>query len=89
MPPDESHALIRARLLRRLGNLDETADAKSLQAQIQAAVDDIRNGLVPLQTAATLLDGGLDEKSQKWCSKILRAEIKRLLRIIEDLSAAR
>ena len=88
-PPDEPHSMIRARLLRRLGNVDETADGKSLRAQVQAAVDDIRNGLVPLQTIATLLDGSLDEKTQKWCSTILRSEIKRLLRILREVSAAR
>jgi len=85
----EPHAEIRARLLKRLGNVGETADGTSLRSQVQAAVDDIRNGLVPLQTVATLLNGTLDEKTQKWCSSILKSEIERLLRILRDVSAAR
>jgi hypothetical protein len=89
MPPEEGSVTIRARLLRRLGNVDEAADPQTLQAHVQASVDDIRNGLVPLQTVASLLDGTLDAKSQKWCREILGAEINRLLRILENLSTAR
>lgn len=80
----QTHAMIRARLLRRLG-AREAPEAAS-QQRLAAASEDIRNALVPLQTVADLLQSRYDGESHEWCVSMLREEVKHILSILDELS---
>lgn len=85
MTHDSPNAMVRARLLERLGDLSVPRDAVILRAQLDAAADDIRNALVPLETIASLLASRLDDKSRSWCASTLREEVRHVLRILDEL----
>jgi hypothetical protein len=57
-----------------------------LEERLAIASADIRNALVPLQTVAELLRQGPDEKTQGWCSWMLRREVRHIVRILEALT---
>jgi hypothetical protein len=63
----------------------EAAIAK-LEERLAVASADIRNALVPLQTVAELLRQSPDEKTQGWCSWILRREVRHIVHILETLA---
>jgi hypothetical protein len=63
----------------------ETSVAK-LEERLAMASADIRNALVPLQTVAELLKRSPDEKTQGWCSWMLRREVKHIVSILEALA---
>jgi hypothetical protein len=63
----------------------EAAIAK-LEQRLAIASADIRNALVPLETVAELLRRSPDEKTQGWCSWMLRREVRHIVRILEALA---
>ncbi len=81
---NKTHAMIRARLLRRLGAPE--APGAASQQRLAAASDDIRNALVPLQTVAELLQSRYDGESNEWCVSMLREEVKHILSILDEIS---
>jgi len=60
--------------------------AETMQERLTLASNDIRNALVPLQTIAELLRQHADEKTQDWCARMLRREVRHIVGIIEDLT---
>ena len=81
---NKTHAMIRARLLRRLGAPEAPEPAS--QQRLAAASEDIRNALVPLRTVADLLQSRYDGESREWCVSMLREEVKHILSILDELS---
>jgi hypothetical protein len=63
----------------------EAAVAK-LEKRLATASADIRNALVPLQTIAELLQRNPDQKTQGWCSWMLRREVRHIVSILEELA---
>jgi hypothetical protein len=57
-----------------------------LEERLAEASADIRNALVPMQTIAELLDRNADQKTQVWCSRMLRREVTHIVRILEELA---
>ncbi len=62
------------------------AAVTKLEQRLAVASADIRNALVPLQTVAELLRQSPDEKTQGWCSWMLRREVRHIVRILEALA---
>lgn len=63
------------------------AAVTKLEKRLATASADIRNALVPLQTVAELLQRNPDQKTQGWCSWMLRREVRHIVSILEGLAA--
>jgi nitrogen-specific signal transduction histidine kinase len=83
----QGHALIRARLMKRLGESPRgEVEYPTREGRVGAAADDIRNALVPVRTIAELLSRRLDAESGSRYAEILNQEVDRIVYLLDEIS---